>query len=54
VLGVHRLLAEALTFVNVVGNALAAIVVARWEKALDLPTLQAQIGLSKFRGAQDA
>lgn len=54
VLGVHRLLAEALTFVNVVGNALATIVVARWEKALDLPTLQAQIGLNKFRGAQDA
>lgn len=54
VLGVHRLLAEALTFVNVVGNALATIVVARWEKALDLPTLQAQIGLNKIRGAQDA
>jgi aerobic C4-dicarboxylate transport protein len=45
ILGVHRLLAEALTFVNVVGNALATIVVARWEKALDLPTLRAQIGL---------
>ena len=51
VLGVHRLLAEALTFVNVVGNALATIVVARWEKALDLPTLQAQIGLKTSRGA---
>jgi aerobic C4-dicarboxylate transport protein len=52
ILGVHRLLAEALTFVNVVGNALATIVVARWEKALDLPTLRAQIGLKT--GAQDA
>jgi aerobic C4-dicarboxylate transport protein len=52
ILGVHRLLAEALTFVNVVGNALATIVVARWEKALDLPTLQAQIGLrTTHRGA---
>lgn len=51
VLGVHRLLAEALTFVNVVGNALATIVVARWEKALDLPILQARIGLKTFRGA---
>ena len=51
VLGVHRLLAEALTFVNVVGNALATIVVARWEKAVDLPTLQARIGLKTHRGA---
>ena len=51
VLGVHRLLAEALTFVNVVGNALATIVVARWEKAVDLPTLQAQVGLKTYRGA---
>jgi len=25
--------------------------VARWEKALDLPTLQAQIGLKTSRGA---
>ena len=54
ILGVHRLLAEALTFVNVVGNALATIVVARWEKALDLPTLRAQIGLKTSRGAQNA
>jgi aerobic C4-dicarboxylate transport protein len=44
VLGVHRLLAEALTFVNVVGNALAAIVVARWEDAVDLEVLRAKIG----------
>lgn len=35
VLGVHRLLAEGLTFVNLVGNCLASIVVARWEGALD-------------------
>jgi aerobic C4-dicarboxylate transport protein len=44
VLGVHRLLAEALTFVNLVGNTLATIVVARWERAVDEPTLQAQVG----------
>lgn len=44
VLGIHRLLAEALTFVNLVGNALATIVVARWEGALDHEVLQRQIG----------
>jgi aerobic C4-dicarboxylate transport protein len=35
ILGIHRLMAEALTFVNLVGNALAAIVVCKWEGALD-------------------
>jgi aerobic C4-dicarboxylate transport protein len=44
VLGIHRLLAEALTFVNLVGNSLATIVVARWEGALDHELLQQQIG----------
>ncbi len=45
VLGIHRLMAEALTFVNVVGNALAAIVVSRWENAVDDARLQATVGL---------
>ncbi len=40
ILGIHRLLAEALTFVNVVGNCVATIVVARWEGALDVPRLR--------------
>jgi aerobic C4-dicarboxylate transport protein len=44
VLGIHRLMAEALTFVNVVGNSLAAIVVSRWENAVDLPILRAKVG----------
>ncbi len=44
VLGIHRLLAEALTFVNLVGNCLATIVVARWEGALDREALLRQIG----------
>lgn len=35
ILGIHRVLAEALTFVNVVGNCVATIVVAKWEGALD-------------------
>jgi aerobic C4-dicarboxylate transport protein len=35
VLGIHRLMSEGLTPTNVVGNAVATIVVANWEKALD-------------------
>jgi aerobic C4-dicarboxylate transport protein len=45
VLGIHRLMAEALTFVNVIGNALAAIVVSKSEKAVDLATLDAAVGV---------
>jgi aerobic C4-dicarboxylate transport protein len=35
VLGIHRLMSEGLTPTNVVGNAVATIVVAKWERALD-------------------
>ena len=44
VLGIHRLLAEALTFVNLVGSCVATLVVAKWERALDQATLQRQLG----------
>ena len=44
VLGIHRLMAEALTFVNLVGNSIATIVVSKWEGALDAETLQAKVG----------
>jgi aerobic C4-dicarboxylate transport protein len=47
VLGIHRLMAEALTFVNVVGNALAAIVVSKSEHAVDLDRLQATVGIRR-------
>ncbi|HYM18301.1 MAG TPA: cation:dicarboxylase symporter family transporter [Micropepsaceae bacterium] len=43
VLGVHRLLSSAFVPVNVLGNALATIVIARWEKALDVPTLETEL-----------
>jgi aerobic C4-dicarboxylate transport protein len=40
VLGIHRLMSEGLTPTNVVGNAVATIVVAKWENALDEKRLQ--------------
>jgi aerobic C4-dicarboxylate transport protein len=35
VLGIHRLMSQALTPTNLVGNAVATIAVAKWEKAID-------------------
>lgn len=35
ILGIHRLMPEGLTPTNLVGNAVATIVVAKWERALD-------------------
>jgi len=43
VLGIHRLMSEGLTPTNVVGNAVATIVVAKWENALDERRLQAAL-----------
>ena len=40
ILGVHRLMSEGLTPTNLIGNAVATIVVAKWEKALDERRLQ--------------
>jgi aerobic C4-dicarboxylate transport protein len=39
VLGVHRLLAEGLVPTNMIGNAVATIVVSKWEGALDTEKL---------------
>ena len=43
VLGVHRLLSSAFVAVNVIGNALATIVIARWEGAVDLAVLDYEL-----------
>jgi aerobic C4-dicarboxylate transport protein len=40
ILGVDRFMSECRSLTNIVGNAVATIVVARWEGALDLPRLQ--------------
>ncbi|MFO1115481.1 MAG: C4-dicarboxylate transporter DctA [Beijerinckiaceae bacterium] len=39
-LGIHRLMSEGLTPTNLIGNAVATIVVAKWENALDEKKLQ--------------
>ncbi|WP_413671650.1 C4-dicarboxylate transporter DctA [Massilia cellulosiltytica] len=39
ILGVHRLLSEGMTPTNLIGNAVATIVISKWEKALDVETM---------------
>jgi aerobic C4-dicarboxylate transport protein len=49
VLGIHRILAEGLTFVNLVGNCVATIAIARWEGKIDHHALARQVGTSAYR-----
>lgn len=39
VLGIHRLMSEGLTPTNLIGNAVATIVMAKWEGALDVDNM---------------
>jgi aerobic C4-dicarboxylate transport protein len=43
ILGIHRLMSEGLTPTNVVGNAVATLVISKWERALDEQKLQAEL-----------
>jgi aerobic C4-dicarboxylate transport protein len=49
VLGIHRILAEGLTFVNLVGNCVATIAIARWEGKLDHHALASRVGTRAYR-----
>lgn len=52
ILGIHRILAEGLTFVNLVGNAMATVVIAKWEGKLDKNLLAQTIGTRALRRQQ--
>jgi aerobic C4-dicarboxylate transport protein len=43
VLGVYRFISEGGALINVIGNGIATIVVAKWEKALDVDVFRAQL-----------
>ncbi len=43
VLGIHRLLSGVFVFINIIGNAVATVVVAGWERAVDRTTLLAEL-----------
>jgi len=51
ILGVDRFLSEARALTNIVGNGVAAIVVARWEGELDGARLEAQLRAGPEGGA---
>ncbi|BBU31316.1 hypothetical protein BTHE68_50500 [Burkholderia sp. THE68] len=43
VLGIYRFISEGGALINVIGNGIATIVVAKWEKALDRDTFERQL-----------
>jgi aerobic C4-dicarboxylate transport protein len=53
-LGIDRFLSEARSVTNLIGNAVATIVVARWEGALDLEKAKAELSFQKQRDAEIA
>ncbi|HEY8681803.1 MAG TPA: C4-dicarboxylate transporter DctA [Rhodanobacter sp.] len=45
VLGIHRVLSAAFVFTNIAGNAVATIVVGKWEKAIDREQFESELEL---------
>lgn len=44
ILGIDRFMSEARAITNLIGNAVATVVVAKWEKEIDQPTAMESIG----------
>ena len=44
ILGIDRFMSEGRAITNIIGNAVATIIVAKWEKEIDLPTAKEAIG----------
>ena len=51
ILGVDRFMSECRSVTNFIGNAVATIVVAKWEKKIDTARLDAALGRRKESGA---
>jgi aerobic C4-dicarboxylate transport protein len=47
IFGIDRFMSEGRALTNLIGNAVATIVVAKWEKEIDLPTAKKLIGKKK-------
>ncbi len=47
IFGIDRFMSEGRALTNLIGNTVATIVVAKWEKEIDLPTAQRLIGKKK-------
>jgi aerobic C4-dicarboxylate transport protein len=44
ILGIDRFMSEGRALTNIIGNAVATVVIAKWEKEIDLPTAKHAIG----------
>ena len=44
ILGIDRFMSEARAITNLIGNAVATVVVAKWEKEIDLEVARRKIG----------
>jgi aerobic C4-dicarboxylate transport protein len=58
ILGIDRFMSEARALTNLVGNAVATVVVAKWVKELDTDVLQAELasggrGIAEERAEDD-
>jgi aerobic C4-dicarboxylate transport protein len=51
ILGVHRLMSSAFVAVNILGNTLATVVIAKWEGAVDIAALQEGLRAGPGAGA---
>ena len=44
ILGIDRFMSEGRAITNIIGNAVATVVIAKWEKEIDGPTAKSAIG----------
>jgi aerobic C4-dicarboxylate transport protein len=51
ILGIERFMSEARALTNIIGNGVAAIVVARWEGELDFGRLSGELARGSIRAA---
>jgi aerobic C4-dicarboxylate transport protein len=49
VIGIHRLMSQGMTPTNLIGNAVATLAIARWERALDQDELRRRLGAARGR-----
>jgi len=49
IFGIDRFMSEGRALTNIIGNAVATIFVAKWEKEIDMPTANKLIGRRKYR-----
>ena len=52
-LGVDRFLNEGRAVVNLIGNAVATLAIARWDRSLDTPRMRAVLQGKAVNGSQE-